>query len=145
MKKSAKYLLSIFTGLMIIFISSCNSQKTETADIIFTGGTIYTVSESGPVAEAVAIIADKIIFVGDEEDALKFKGKNTQLIDLENKIMIPGFTDAHGHFMAMGNSKLILDLRQAESYDDVIKIVENAVKKVKPGDWIEGRGWHQDK
>ena len=132
MNNSAKYLLSIFTVLMIIFISSCNSQKTEHADIIFTGGTIYTVDESKSVVEAVAIIGDKMNFVGDEDEALKLKGKNTQQIDLENKIMIPGFIDAHGHFTGMGNSKLILDLRPAENYDDIIKIVEEAVKKKSP-------------
>ena len=144
MKTQFKNISCAFITTALILLS-CSSQKVEYADIIFKGGTIYTVNENAPLAEAVAIIDDKIIFVGDEDQAMKFKGKETQIIDLENKIMIPGFIDAHGHFMAMGNSKLILDLRHAESYDDIIKTVEDVVKKAKPGEWIEGRGWHQDK
>ena len=145
MNKAAKHLVSIFSFFLIILISSCSSQKVKYADLIFTGGTIYTVDEKASTAEAVAVLDDKIIFVGKKDEALKFKGDSTQIIDLENKIMIPGFIDAHGHFMGMGNSKLILDLRPAQSYDDILKIVEDAVKKAKAGEWIEGRGWHQDK
>lgn len=131
--------------IILFLISSCNTQKKEIADIIFKGGTIYTASYENPVIDAVAVVGDKIIFIGEETEALKFKGDDTEIIDLENKTMIPGFIDAHGHFMAMGNSKLILDLRPAETYEDVLRIVEEAVMNSNPGEWIEGRGWHQDK
>ncbi len=131
--------------LLLLMISSCSGQKMKKADIIFKSGTIYTVDENNTIVEAVAILDGKIIFVGNNEEILKFKGVNTKIIDLKNKVMIPGIIDAHGHFMGMGYTKMILDLTKSESFEDIISIVDDAVKKAKPGEWIVGRGWHQDK
>ncbi len=144
MSKSINQIFSVLF-IALILLASCKSEDIEYADIVFKGGTIYTVNEDSPIAEAVAVIQDKIVFVGSNAAVLKYQGEDTKVINLENKVLIPGFIDSHGHFMGMGYSKLILDLTQTESYTDVINMVEDAVKKAKPGEWIEGRGWHQDK
>jgi len=131
--------------LAVLIITSCNGAAQETGDLIIKGGNIYTVNDSLPIVESVVIKGNKIIFTGDEEDAVKLRGKKTKIIDLEGKIMIPGFIDSHGHFLGMGNSKLILDLRGLKSYDELIDLISESVKNAEPGDWIIGRGWHQDK
>ena len=145
LNKTQNQIITIAIFALMFIISSCTLQKVKNADIIFKGGTIYTVDKNNPNVEAVAILDDKIIFVGSAEDALKLKGSKTEIVDLKNNVMIPGFIDAHGHFMGMGYTKMILDLTKAGSFEDIIIMVDEAVKNAKPGDWIIGRGWHQDK
>ena len=59
--------------------------------------------------------------------------------------MTPGLIEGHGHFTGLGESKLNLDLSSVKSYDELISVVENAIKNAQEGEWIIGRGWHQDK
>src|SRR6185436_8012532 len=77
--------------------------------------------------------------------AQKFKGDQTQEIDLLGKTMTPGFIEGHGHLMGLGYSELNLDLMYVKSYEELVAKVKEAVGKVPPGQWIIGRGWHQDK
>ena len=134
---------NVFFGLLIFFQFSCNSH--HPADLVIHGGKIYTVNEANQVAEAVAVEGDKITFVGSMADAEKFIGDKTKVIDLQGKILTPGFIEGHGHLMGVGYNELELDLSQIRSYDEMIDKVREAVSKSSPGEWILGRGWHQDK
>ena len=80
---------NVFFGLLIFFQFSCNSH--HKADLVIHGGKIYTVNEANQVAEAVAVVGDKITFVGSRADAEKFIGDKTKVIDLQGKILTPGF------------------------------------------------------
>ncbi|TBM99795.1 amidohydrolase [Hyunsoonleella flava] len=113
--------------------------------MLIHGGTIYTVDSTQTTAEAVAIKDNKIIFVGNLEEAELYKNENTQLIDLEGNTMTPGFIEGHGHFMGLGYNELNLDLLNTTSYQDVIDAVADRVSTLEPGEWIVGRGWHQSK
>jgi predicted amidohydrolase YtcJ len=93
----------------------------------------------------VVVEGDKITFVGAMADAEKFIGDKTKVIDLQGKILTPGFIEGHGHLMDVGYNELELDLSQIRSYDEMIDKVREAVSKSSPGEWILGRGWHQDK
>jgi predicted amidohydrolase YtcJ len=134
---------NVFFGLLIFFQFSCNSY--HPADLVIHGGKIYTVNEANQVAEAVVVEGDKITFVGSRADAEKFIGDKTKIIDLQGKILTPGFIEGHGHFMGVGYNELELELSQIRSYDEMIDKVREAVSKSAPGEWILGRGWHQDK
>jgi predicted amidohydrolase YtcJ len=123
---------------------SCSEKKTP-ADLIIRGGTIYTVEDSNPTVEAVAVTGDKIVYAGDLAGLAKFEGEKTEVIDLQGKTMTPGFIEGHGHFMGLGFSELNLDLSTVESYEEMVALVKEAVAKTPPGQWIVGRGWHQDK
>ena len=68
---------------------------------------------------------------------------STQVIDLEGKLVIPGFVEGHGHFTGVGETQLNLNLMRATSWDEIVAMVAEAAKKAKPGEWIRGRGWHQ--
>ncbi len=136
-------------GVLFIIVSlgvfiSC-SEKKQPADLIIKGGTIYTVEEGNPTVEAVAVIGDKIVFAGDLKNLSKYEDENTQVIDLQGKTMTPGFIEGHGHFMGLGYSELNLDLTGVSSYEEMVEKVKEAVTKVQPGQWIVGRGWHQEK
>lgn len=132
-------------GILGLFLISCSSQKAEPADLILTNGIIYTVNVSQPTAEAVAVKDGMILAVGSIEEIEKHKSENTEVIDLQGNTMTPGIIESHAHLMGIGYNKLELDLMYVKTYDELVEKVADAVAKAKPGDWITGRGWHQDK
>ena len=134
---------SIFL-LLFVFLSACSARKSA-ADLIILGGKIYTMNEAAPVAEAIAVIGDTIAFVGDSESVKKWQGEKTKTIDLHGKTLTPGFIESHGHLTGLGYGELSLDLTHIRSYEELVDKVKEAVTKVQPGEWIVGRGWHQDK
>jgi len=130
--------------LLFGFLASCQSKPIP-ADLVILGGTIYTVDEKQPTVEAVAVLGDKIIFAGPEVDARNYIQDKTKVIDLQGKVMTPGFIEGHGHLMGVGYNELNLDLMNTKSYAEIVERVKDAVAKAEPGQWIIGRGWHQDK
>jgi predicted amidohydrolase YtcJ len=136
-------LIRLFYASLFLLLFSCTTR--EPADLVILGGKIYTVEDDQPVVEAVAIRGDKIVFAGSEAEVRKLVNENTQIIDLEGKVMTPGFIEGHGHFVGVGYNELNLDLMYVKSYDELVEKVKEAVDKAQPGQWILGRGWHQDK
>lgn len=134
----------IFLLFAIILIASCR-QRREPVDLVITGGTIYTADDKNPVAEAVAINGDSIVYAGSDSAINLYVGKHTKIINLEGKTMTPGFIEGHAHLMALGYNELNLDLSGVTSYEQMVSRVKEAVDRSIPGQWIEGRGWHQDK
>ena len=72
-------------------------------------------------------------------------GPNTQVIDLQGQLAIPGFIESHGHFTGVGGAQLQLNLMNVDSWDKIVAMVAEAVSHARPGQWIYGRGWHQEK
>lgn len=129
--------------LLLAIVTSCSRQ--EPADIIFKNGTIYTVNEKQPTVGALAIKGNKILALGTVEEMEKFRGEQTQVIDLQGKTMTPGFIEGHAHIMGVGYNELNLDLMNVKSYEEMVEKVREAAAKAQPGQWILGRGWHQEK
>jgi predicted amidohydrolase YtcJ len=119
--------------------------KPEPADLVLTNGKIATVDPSFPQAEALAARGGKIVALGSAKKVGKYVGPETEVIDLDGKLATPGLIDSHLHFTGIGQAKLTLDLTKAKSWDDIVAMVAEAVKTAKPGEWITGRGWHQEK
>lgn len=130
----------LLVGCLIVACS-----KPEKADLIIQNGKIYTVDATNSIVESVAVKDDKILAVGSTDAIQKYKGEQTQVIDLLEKVMTPGFIEGHGHIMGVGYNELNLDLLNVKSYDEMVERVREAVAKAQPGQWIVGRGWHQDK
>jgi hypothetical protein len=116
----------------------------EPASLVLLHGKVLTLEQAG-TAEAVAARGDRIAFIGSDAEVSALIGPATTVIDLKGATAIPGFVEGHGHFMGLGDRKLTLDLRQAQSFDDIIALVAEAVGRARPGDPIFGRGWHQEK
>lgn len=141
-----KYTRALGFILLLIAISFYGCvDKNVPADLIIKGGKIYTVEENNPIVEAVAVVGEKIVYAGAESGLRKYIGENTRLIDLDGKTMTPGFIEGHGHIMGLGYNELNLDLMNVTSYEELVQKVKEAVEKAQPGQWIVGRGWHQDK
>ena len=75
----------------------------------------------------------------------RYVGAATRVIDLQGQLAIPGFIEGHGHFTGVGEAQLELNLTKATSWDEIVAMVAEAAKTAKPGEWIVGRGWHQEK
>ena len=133
------FLLLVGFGLI-----QCSETKTP-ADLIIKGGTIYTVEAENATVEAVAVVGDTIVYAGSLAGLSKYEGEQTKVLDLAGKTMTPGFIEGHGHFMGLGYNELNLDLMNITSYQEMVAKVKEAVAKAQPGQWIIGRGWHQDK
>ncbi len=128
----------------LIFFSCGEEKKKEIGDLIIYGGPIYTVSEN-PSVESVVSKDGKILFVGNKKEAMGFRGEGTEILDLKGKTMTPGLIEAHAHIMGVGYNRLNIDLLQVKSYEELIQKVEEVAANTPKGEWILGRGWHQDK
>ena len=115
------------------------------ADLLLVNADVVTVDTALPYAEAVAIKDDLILDVGTSEEMLKHRGEHTEVIDLQGQMVVPGFIEGHGHYTSFGGSLLILDFRYARSFAEIVSMVADAVADTPAGEWIVGRGWHQDK
>jgi len=143
MKKTTFWLTIFFLVLAIGLLPSCT--KSQPADLVLINGKIVTMDESKPVVEALAIGQGRVLAVGTNKTIKSHISDSTQTIDLEGKLAIPGFIESHGHFNSLGYSKMQLDLMNIKNWDEAVDMVKKAVSKAKPGEWIRGRGWHQEK
>lgn len=117
----------------------------QSASLILTNARVYTVDPERPNAEAVAVQGDKIIRVGSAAEVMQLKGAQTRVIDCRGSFVMPGLIEGHGHIHGMGASLIELNLMKAANWDEILKMVEQAAAQARPGDWIVGRGWHQEK
>lgn len=127
--------------LAVLFITSLSAQNMKTA---FINGNVYTVNEKQPMAQAIVIEGNKIIFVGSTEDSKKFIDPDTKVIDLGGKLMLPGFIDNHVHFISGGFYLLGIDLRPANSTTEFRNILRDYKNKY-PTKWITGGYWDHEK
>jgi len=115
------------------------------ADLVIRGGKIVTVDEARPEVQAMAVSGDTIVALGSNQEVQRYIGPATRVIDLKGALATPGFIDAHTHFTGVGEAARNLKLATAKNWDDIVRMVGEAAKKARPGEWILGRGWHQEK
>lgn len=155
MRATAKQLfLLIICG---VFLTACGGGSDATdepaastpavapADLVLRGGTVATVDDDYGVVEAVAVTGYQVTAVGSDDEISAYIGPETEVVELNGRFVMPGFIEGHGHFLSLGRSKQILDLNDVEDWDQIVSMVATAVDKSRPGEWIFGRGWHQDK
>jgi len=133
--------LSTYAAVLTLAPAALAAQRS--ADLVFTNGRIYTVDATRPMASALAVRGDRILFVGSDVEARALAGTATRIVDLQGKTVVPGFIDAHAHLLGLGTSLRRVNLVGATSYAEVVSRVAAWAKRVKPGDWITGRGWDQ--
>lgn len=133
------YFILMMLALLLINFSCQNENKT--ADIIITDAKIWTGNIDQPWAKAIAIQGDSITAVGSNEEILRFKGNNTQVLNLQEKFVVPGFIDSHLHFLTGGFNLSSIQLRDANTKEEFIRRISEYAKTVKPGTWILGGDW----
>jgi len=126
-------------------ISGAQIARAESADLVLRNGRVITLERGAMEAQALAARGGKIVAVGSNQAVAAFIGPSTRVIDLKGRLAIPGFIEGHGHFTELGASKMMLDLRDAKNWDQIVAMVAAAAREVKPGTWILGSGFHQAK
>jgi predicted amidohydrolase YtcJ len=133
----------LFCCLTVLFVS-CDSKK-ETVDLIIHNGNIITIDDNKPVVQALAVSNDKIFATGTNKEILSLANSETKVIDLLGKTAIPGLIEGHAHFMSYGYSMMKLRLNNLKNWAEIVTLIEKSIASAKPGEWIIGRGWHQEK
>ena len=142
MKRRALVLASL--GLATIAAGRAESPVPP-ADLVLRNGVIVTMDAARPRAQALAARGDTIVAVGSWSEVEAHVGPRTEVIDLQGRLAIPGFVEGHGHFTGIGRVRLGLDLAAARSWEEIVAMVAEAARQAAPGEWILGRGWHQEK
>ena len=127
----------------ILLLVGCASGPT--ADLVLRNGPVVTLDSSIAEAEALAAAGDTILAVGTADEISAYIGSDTRVIDLDGRAAVPGFIEGHGHFMGMGEAQLQLDLMGTDAWDQIVAMVDSAAAATPDGQWVEGRGWHQEK
>ncbi len=148
----SKYFFSLMSvAILTMLLGGCDApSKTQTpptvfADMVLHNGVVATVDEAIGNVQAIAVAGHEIIAVGSNEEISAYINADTQVIDLAGRMATPGFIEGHGHFMSLGRAKQILDLTNITNWQQAVSRVAAAVDSAEPGEWIFGRGWHQDK
>ena len=135
-----------FSIATILLLSSCSMEKDcIEADLVLINAKVYTANEKLPEAEAVAILKDKIIFVGSANESVQYTCNDNRIKDLGGNFIFPGFIDAHAHLKGIGYREMNLNLQGANSLKEMLTQVEIYANGLEPGKWVIGRGWIEKK
>jgi predicted amidohydrolase YtcJ len=115
----------------------------QSADLVLRGGKVFVADSAGTIAQALAVRDGKVVAVGRDADVAELIGPRTEVVELEGRLVTPGFNDAHLHFAAGGISLLDVQLGGVTSLAEVETRLRAAAEKARPGEWITGRGWDQ--
>jgi predicted amidohydrolase YtcJ len=131
--------------LMIMAALDANAQPKPGATLIITSAAIYTVDKQHPRAEAVAVIGDRIVAVGSKPEIDSWRGAQTEVIDAGGKLLLPGFNDAHLHFIQGGAQLDQVALTDASTPQEFAKRIAAQVSKTPKGEWVLGGRWDETK
>ncbi len=129
--------------IIICLLSSCT--QIEVADTIIINADILHLDSLTKANSALAIKNGKIIAIGSDEEITKLKDESTAVINADQKFLMPGFIEGHGHYSGLGRMLNGLNFLQDTSWADILSKVEAKVAETPKGNWIIGRGWHQEK
>lgn len=144
MEAARRSVLSII-GILALFLlaQSCGTgrEPAAPAELLLTGAAIYTLNDAQPWAEAVAVSGGKIVGVGKSDEIRKFKGKETRVLDLAGKMVLPGFHDSHVHLVTGGMELAQCDLNGLETQEEVFSKIRRYAAEHPEKAWIVGGGW----
>jgi predicted amidohydrolase YtcJ len=125
-----------------LFCGSCAGAQQAT--LIFVHGKVWTENPAQPTAQAVALAANRILAVGDDAAMRKLAGPGTRIIDLNGRLLVPGFNDAHVHFLGGGFSLISVQLGSTSSQAEFRERIAAFAAKLPQGAWVRGGNWdHQ--
>ncbi len=140
-----KILLQYFGFILVFSIFNACSAKMH-ADLILYNAEIWTSENiNSEQSDAIAIKDGKILEIGNSDDLMSLKTDNTTLIDVKGNFLMPGFIEGHGHFSGLGYSILNLNFLESRSWEEIVHQTGEKAKTLQSGEWITGRGWHQEK
>ncbi|MDH5706925.1 MAG: amidohydrolase family protein, partial [Candidatus Aminicenantes bacterium] len=136
------------TGLLIVLFIGllfAHAQEQEQAEMVVINGKIFTVSEKNPEVQAVAVKDGKILALGTDEEVKKHIGPSTRVLNVEGKLVVPGFIDAHCHLNYGGSTLSMLDLREAVSIPFIQEQIAARIKELPAGATVVGYASYPDR
>ncbi len=121
------------------------AQSRPAADLIITNAKVWTVDKSMPTAQAVAVLGDRIVAVGSNSDTDAWRGPHTQVTDAGGKLLLPGFNDAHVHFVSGGKQLDSIQLNDASTSQEFARRIGERAQVTPKGEWILGGNWDETK
>lgn len=141
MRSTARFFLAL---LLLTSLFSASSAQTVYADLVILNAKVRTMDANRTVAEAVAVVDNKIVSIGTNEAVRRLIGPKTKQIDAGGKTMIPGFNDAHVHFLETGQQLSAVDLRDAKTPQEFAERIKSFASKLPKGRWILGGKWDHE-
>ncbi len=138
--------MKLLISLAVIFVAaSLSAQTRPSADLIITNGRLYTVDKTRPRAEALAVIGERIVAVGSVSEIDQWRGAATKVIDAREHTVLPGFNDAHVHFLNGGLQLDNVQLKDAESPQEFASRIAERARRTPKGEWILGGDWDEQR
>jgi hypothetical protein len=150
--------LAALAAAVILPLAACRLPDRPAADLIVAHARVWTGNPDQPLAESVAILGDRIVAVGSDRDVDRWRGRRggagaasegrafggtTRVIDAEGRLVVPGFNDAHVHFVSGGVSLENIKLKDAHSAEEFVQRIVDYAKTLPPGAWVEGGDWDE--
>ncbi len=132
----------LFLGTLAMF--GCYESEVEVADLVFRGGRIWTGQEGVALQEALAVRNGRIVAVGTDETVDAHVGTETRVVELDGRSLLPGFIDAHTHFIDGGFKLAGVDLRDAATPEELTRRIAAFAAGVPAGTWITGGDWDHE-
>jgi len=141
------YKISLRLAIAALFAVTClaQAQTKPAADLIVTNAKIWTVDKTRPHAEAMAVLGDRIVAVGTAADVDTWHGPQTKVLDAQGKLLLPGFNDAHVHFVDGGDHLTSVQLKDAATPEEFAKRIGDRAKTTPKGEWVIGGDWDEQR
>ena len=138
--------LAGFLGLLLLALPLFfYGQVQPAADLVIRNAKVWTVDENRPTAQAIAVLGGRIVAVGSNADADAWRGPGTRVVDAAGKLLLPGFNDAHVHFVEGGLALDSVQLNDATSAEEFARRIGERAKKMSKGEWVTGGDWDETK
>lgn len=145
MKTTPLLVALVLLSMTLMNVPAAADKPALVADVILINAVVHTMDSAQPAAEAVAIYANRIVAVGATKDIKKLAGPNTRTIDAQKRVLLPGFNDAHTHFLTGGFQLSSVDLRDASSPQEFAERIKAFAAKTSQGRWITGGDWDHER
>jgi predicted amidohydrolase YtcJ len=121
------------------------AQSKPAADLIVLNANVWTGDDAQPKAQAVAVLGTRIVSVGSDAEVALWRGANTKVVDANGKLLLPGFNDAHVHFVSGGAQLDSVQLNDVTNTEEFVRRIAEQAKKTPKGEWILGGDWDETK
>ena len=133
------------TIILVLVLMGCFDGSGGSADLVIRGGSVWTGIAGAETAGAVAVRGGKIVAVGSDDDVASLIGTSTEVVELEGRLLTPGFIDSHVHFLQGGYQLSSVDLRDADSPEEFARRIGEFAAGLEPGEWISGGNWDHER
>ena len=145
MPKFGLYFFCLLSTFALLVSASASAESKPAADLIIINAKVWTVDATQPLAQAVAVLQDRIVAVGSNAEINAWHGSRTEVIDARGKLLLPGFNDAHVHFVSGGEQLDNVQLTDVTNLEEFARRIGERARITPKGEWVLGGDWDETK